>query len=184
MVRLTSRLFAGAMTILVSTMPQVMAQSGGQATVDGLWQHKNSDGKPEAWFRIQQRNGVYEGQIVRMFPKAGEDVTKLRCTGCEGEQKNAPVLGITFIKGMKRDGLRYEEGSILDPRDGSVYSAEMEVSRDGQRLTVRGYVGISLFGKSQVWDRLPDTAMDTISPPAGNTGAAAKRLPPKTKQQP
>jgi len=184
MMRLTSTLFAGALMASIPFLPQAMAQ--GQPTADGLWQHKNSKGSPEAWFRIQQRdNGVYEGQIVKMFPKPGEDPTTFRCTGCEGEQKNAPVLGITFIKGMKRAGLKYDEGTILDPRDGSVYSAEMELSRDGKKLSVRGYLGISLFGKTEVWERLPDTAMDTLSPPATNTGAAPKKpMQQKPAQQP
>lgn len=179
MLRLTSTLFAGAIMLLVPTMLSPAVAQNNPSSVEGFWQHKNSKGQPEAWFRIQQRNGVYEGQIVKMFPKPGEDPTTFRCTGCEGDQKNAPVLGITFIKGMKRKGMRYEEGTILDPRDGSVYSAEMELSRDGQKLSVRGYLGISLFGKTEVWDRLPDTAMDTASPPSTNTGSAAKRPAPR-----
>jgi uncharacterized protein (DUF2147 family) len=102
----------------------------------------DASGRPEAWFRISECGGVYEGQIVKMFSKPGEDPSQWRCTKCEGEQKNAPVLGITFIKDMQRKGLTYENGTILDPRDGSVYNARMELSPDGKQLTVRGYLGI------------------------------------------
>ena len=79
---------------------------------------------------------------------------------CEGEQKDAPVLGIKFTNGMQRNGLIYENGTILDLRDGSVYSARTELSRDGNRLTVRGYLGIPLLGQSEVWRRLPDSTLE------------------------
>lgn len=127
----------------------------------GLWEQYNEDtGKRESWFLIFERTkGVYEGAIVKMFLKPGEDPAALRCTKCTGEQKNQPSLGLVIIKGMQKQARSYENGSILDPRDGQVWSARMEVSPDGKELEVRGFLGVSLFGKSQIWRRLPDTAL-------------------------
>ena len=78
---------------------------------------------------------------------------------CPGDKKNAPMMGLVIVWGMQRHGAKYENGSIMDPRDGSIYHAQMEVSPDGQKLFVRGYLGVSLFGQTQTWDRLPDNVI-------------------------
>ena len=90
------------------------------------------------------------------------------------------MLGLALIKGMRKNGTSYENGTIMDPRDGAVYRALMKLSPDGKQLEVRGYLGISLFGRSQVWNRLPDNAMDPASPGRRTpTTAPAKQAPAK-----
>jgi uncharacterized protein (DUF2147 family) len=139
----------------------------------GLWEQVDeSSGKAESWFKITERNGTYQGNIVKIFFKPGEDENWV-CDKCEGDERGKPVLGLALIKGMQRNGLSYENGTIMDPRDGSVYKALMRLAPDGQRLEVRGFLGFSLFGRSQTWNRLPDNALASTPAPAPK-GAAPK----------
>jgi uncharacterized protein (DUF2147 family) len=152
----------------------------------GLWQNIDPEtNKPDGWFFIYERNGTYEGAIVKMFLKPGDPPNPL-CTKCEGEQQNAPWLGLTLIKGMERKGVEYANGTILDPRSGTEWKALMTLSPDGQDLTVRGYLAIRTFGKNQYWKRLPDACYAQLDPAvttkfklAAKPGApAAKGKPP------
>ena len=131
----------------------------------GLWEQSDSKGHVAGWFLIFEHDGFYDGALVKMFPKPGENPNPI-CQKCTGDQKNQPWLGLVMIKGMQRKGRSYENGSILDPRNGSVYRAVMEVSPDGQKLKVRGYLGFELFGKTQVWRRLPSDALPRTQYPA------------------
>jgi uncharacterized protein (DUF2147 family) len=146
--------------IFTHALAAAPAISGPQMTAAGLWERVDSSGAPAAWFRILDCNGIYQGKMARIFSTpGGPNPSEWRCTGCAGNQRNAPVIGLTFINGMRRNGLAYEGGSILDPRTGSVYSARMDLSADGQQLSVRGYLAIELLGQTEVWRRLPDNAM-------------------------
>jgi uncharacterized protein (DUF2147 family) len=147
----------------------------------GLWQATDEDThQPSAWFLIRDNSGVYTGTIVKMFLKPGQDPGVV-CSKCTDDRHDKPWLGLQIIRGMRRSGSEYVDGTILDPRDGNVYNAIMKLSRDGQTLTVRGYLGIAFLGRNQYWTRLPDSALKDIDPTLNSDATRINATPPARK---
>ena len=155
------------------------AHAESRSPLTGFWQAYFEDGGPSGWFYFAEKNGFYEGRLVKMFKKKGETSLVTTCPACPGEKKNKPMLGMVIVYNLKRDGAKYENGNILDPRDGSVYNAEVEVTPDGQKLLLRGYLGFEIFGQTQTWTRLPDDAIPAADLPGDPLAPKAKPAPAK-----
>ena len=109
--------------------------------------------KPRALVAVEEHGGVLSGRIVQLFREPGEDANPL-CVDCPGERRNLPVLGMTILWNFHQDGDTWTGGEVLDPEEGRIYRANLRLRDEGTRLDVHGYVGISLLGRSQLWERV------------------------------
>jgi uncharacterized protein (DUF2147 family) len=141
---------------LALTLAAALVASGAWAESTspvGLWKNiDDASGKPRALIRITESNGALQGKIEKVFPGPSEDRNP-KCEKCEGALKNVPVIGLVILSGLKRDGAEYTAGKILDPDNGKVYSSKIQLTDGGKKLNVRGYIGVSMLGRSQIWQR-------------------------------
>lgn len=137
------------LTLLLTLL--IVAFSTQAQSVLGKWKTiDDATGDAKSIVEITERNGRIYGKVVELLNPA---MKNLKCKDCEGTDKDKPVLGIEVIKGLRKDGDKYTDGKILDPSSGKLYKCT--VSFDGaDKLKVRGYVGISAFGRNQIWHRV------------------------------
>lgn len=119
----------------------------------GVWKTIDDEtGQAKSLVQITEVNGELQGRIIKLFRKPEEDQNPL-CTKCDGERKNQPVIGMLVLWGLKPAGDSYAGGHVLDPKKGKTYNATVTVRPDGNSLEMRGFLGISLLGRTQVWLR-------------------------------
>ncbi len=146
------RTFINASLIAAAVLaaPLAWAQDGSPV---GLWKSiDDSSGKPTALIRITENQGELTGKIEKLFRTPDEDQNP-KCVACTDARKNQPILGMTIVSGLKKDGDEYKGGEILDPKNGKVYKSKLTVREGGKKVEVRGYIGMPMFGRSQVWLR-------------------------------
>lgn len=120
-------------------------------SVIGKWKTIDDEtGKPKSVVEIYEKSGKIYGKVVEIF-----DVNKKNkvCDECSGDDKNKPILGIMVIKGLRKDGKEYNDGQILDPNNGKLYKCFITLE-ENDKLKVRGFIGISLIGRTQYWYRI------------------------------
>lgn len=140
----------------------MVAQSAFAATANssaiGYWmtEDHNNHNHPSSVIKITRGDdGKVSGKIVHIFAEAGHGPKDV-CVKCSGKLHNTPIMGLQLVWGFHADPStpgRYTGGYVLDPTNGKVYKCNMQLSDNGQKLTVHGYIGISLFGRSDTWYR-------------------------------
>ncbi|PPD54685.1 MAG: hypothetical protein CTY12_02670 [Methylotenera sp.] len=123
-----------------------------ETTPAGLWKTiDDKTGKPRSLIRITENNGEYSAVVEKglLATDTGEAV----CDKCTDDRKDQKIVGMTIVKGIKKKNDNYEGGEILDPDNGKTYKCKMKLDSTGTQLEVRGFIGVSLFGRSQTWIR-------------------------------
>lgn len=142
--------------LLVAAAPAAARADGTPVSPVGRWRTIDDDtGRPKSLVRLWEKRGVIYGTIEVVFPEPGKPPHPL-CEKCEGALKNKPVEGMTFMWGLEADDDEWSGGRVVDPENGKVYRCTIKVVERGARLKVRGYVGISLLGRTQMWEHVPD----------------------------
>lgn len=117
----------------------------------GRWKtYDDKTGALHGMVEITEEQGVLKGRILKSYDPLKPNPT---CDLCEGERKGQPVLGMVFLWGLTKQGEEFKGGFILDPDNGKVYKAKVRVDEGGRKLLVRGFIGISLLGRTQTWVR-------------------------------
>lgn len=144
-------LFAVVALMLTSSM--VLAQDLNVAV--GKWKSIDDETKkPKSIIEISEdKDGKLTGKIIQLFREPTEDQNP-KCDKCNGDKKDQPILGMQIMQGFKKksDG-KWVDGEILDPKNGKVYSCKLTLADGGKKLEVRGFIGFSLLGRTQIWER-------------------------------
>lgn len=142
-----------ARALLLIAGAVMASEAAAQTSPVGLWKSiDDHTGKPMALIRISDSGGELKGRIEKLFSQPEEDKNP-KCIKCTDARKDQPVLGMTIIDAMRAEGESFGGGNILDPDNGKVYKSRMTLIEDGKKLRVRGYIGMPLFGRTQVWMR-------------------------------
>jgi uncharacterized protein (DUF2147 family) len=124
-----------------------------ESTPAGLWRTiDDHTGKEKSLVRIVEVNGEFRGTIEKLFREPGEDPNP-NCDKCTGDKKNKPVIGMMILTGLKKDNSQWAGGEILDPQNGKIYRCKAWLENKGHDLHVRGFIGMALLGRTQIWKR-------------------------------
>lgn len=115
---------------------------------DKIWvSNDEKTGEPRAEFQFNEHQGILSGRVVAIHKRTGETGI---CSECPGVFKNKPIQNMVIIWGLKKGNNNdWLDGKILDPQTGTIYRAKLQF--EGDKLHVRGYIGVSLLGRTQTW---------------------------------
>jgi uncharacterized protein (DUF2147 family) len=147
---MTANRWLGLATLTLLFASSALAQ---EASPVGRWTTIDDETKkPKSVISIYEENGKLFGKIEKLFLEPNEKPDPI-CDKCEGALKNQPILGMVIMRDLKKDDDEWTGGTILDPKNGKTYKCKIAVEDGGKKLKVRGFIGLSLIGRTQRWVR-------------------------------
>ncbi|HEX7814365.1 DUF2147 domain-containing protein [Dyella sp.] len=124
----------------------------------GHWKQVDDvSGKQKSVIEITDNGGKLQGKVMQLMNLSAEETARDGqhpvCRKCDGSRKDQPIEGMVIMWDVSKDGDVWDGGKILDPKTGKVYKVKLTLTDGGRKLDVRGYIGFSLIGRSQVWER-------------------------------
>ena len=116
----------------------------------GIWKNvDDEDGREKSHIEVYEKSGKLYGKVIKLLPAA----TITKCDAFSGDKKVKSLVVMDILWDLVKSGKVWDDGEILDPKNGKVYSAKVEL--DGKdKLKVRGYMGVSILGRTQTWYRV------------------------------
>lgn len=145
--RILGWLFASLILICGNAFAAASSPVGYWRTID------DHSGKARSIVKIWNDNGQLKAKIEKIYYEKGESTNDV-CKLCTGKNRNKKILGMTIMWKMVGSGDHWSGGQILDPKNGKSYKCKLTLTDQGAKLKVRGYIGISLLGRTQVWQRV------------------------------
>jgi len=119
-------------------------------SVEGTWINIDDETRvKKSEITLYVEEGKLYGRIERLL--LPEDQGKI-CSNCKGKDKDQPIEGLIIVKGLSKDGNEWTAGDILDPANGKSYDCTIKLD-DANTLNVRGFLGFSFLGRTQIWQR-------------------------------
>lgn len=127
------------------------------ASIEGYWKSiEERTGEQLSIVEIRKGDdGRFNGKIVYRYPNA-HGIALTNCTKCPAPHTNKPLLGLEILSGFRQDpnnSNAYIDGTVLEATSGRIYKGKGVVSGEGKRLRMRGYMGVSVLGRTVVWIR-------------------------------
>jgi len=139
--------FIVILSILFST--SVIAQK--PDAILGTW----SPSKGDAQIKIERSGNKYHGTISWLKEPFDPDSKKPKVdkNNPEKSQQNKPIVGLRLLKDLVFDEDEWTDGTVYDPESGKIYSCTVSL-KDANTMDMRGYIGFSLIGRSEIWTRV------------------------------